>query len=229
MSDISSWVYSIATWLAPLVIAIVFHEVAHGRVAKHFGDMTASNAGRLSFNPIRHIDPVGTVALPMILALSGAPVFGWAKPVPVNFMRLRKPRLHMMLVALAGPMMNMLLAMVALLAMAGMIMAFRGTAHQGAIGFILSNLGNFLTLNVMLAVFNMLPLPPFDGGHVMEGLLPRSLARHYGRLRQYGMLIPILLIIVVPMATGTNPLASIIIPPVQAILGLFNQLLTQFI
>lgn len=229
MSDIGQMLYGAATWLIPLVIAIVFHEVAHGRVAKHFGDMTASNAGRLSFNPIRHIDPIGTVALPMVLALSGAPVFGWAKPVPVNFMRLRNPRIHMILVALAGPMMNMALAMVALLAMAGMITAFQGTGHQPAIGFALSNLVNFLTINVMLAVFNMLPLPPFDGGHVMEGLLPRSLARHYGKLRQYGMLVPILLIIVVPFATGYNPLARIILPPVQVILGLFNRFLTQFI
>lgn len=229
MNDIGQMLYGVATWLIPLIIAIVFHEVAHGRVAKHFGDMTASNAGRLSFNPIRHIDPIGTVALPMVLALSGAPVFGWAKPVPVNFMRLRNPRLHMMLVALAGPMMNMLLAVVALLAMAGMITAFRGTDHQPAIGFALSNLGNFLTINVMLAVFNMIPLPPFDGGHIMEGLLPRGLARHYGKLRQYGMLLVILLIVVIPMATGYNPLAWVIIPPVQAILGLFNQLLAQFV
>jgi|CXWL01.1.fsa_nt_gi Zn-dependent protease len=229
MNDIGQMLYGVATWLIPLIIAIVFHEVAHGRVAKHFGDMTASDAGRLSFNPIRHIDPIGTVALPMVLALSGAPVFGWAKPVPVNFMRLRNPRLHMMLVALAGPMMNMLLAVVALLAMAGMITTFRGTDHQPVIGFALSNLGNFLTINVMLAVFNMIPLPPFDGGHIMEGLLPRSLARHYGKLRQYGMLLVIMLIVIVPMATGYNPLAWVIIPPVQAILGLFNQLLAHFV
>ena len=229
MNDISKMIYDAATWLVPLVIAIVFHEVAHGRVAKHFGDMTASNAGRLSFNPLRHIDPVGTVVLPMVLALSGAPVFGWAKPVPVNFMRLRNPRVHMMLVALAGPMMNMLLAVVALLAIAGMITAFRGAAPQPAISFIISNLGNFITLNIMLAVFNMIPLPPFDGGHIMEGLLPRSLARHYGKIRQYGMLIPILLIIVAPMATGYNPLAWVITPPVEAILGLFNQLLTHLV
>src|SRR5919107_1478718 len=110
--------FQIATWLIPLIIAIVLHEISHGWVASAFGDPTAREQGRLSLNPIRHVDPIGTVGLPLLLAVTGAPVFGWAKPVPVVAKRMRNPRLHMMLVALAGPGMNLLLAMLAGIALA---------------------------------------------------------------------------------------------------------------
>jgi Zn-dependent protease len=163
--------FTLATWIVPLVFAIVLHEISHGWVANAFGDPTAKNLGRLSPNPIRHVDPFGTLILPMVLAVSGMPVFGWAKPVPVVARRMRRPRLHMMLVALAGPGMNFALAILAAFALA----LLRATADEppGAMTqFIGANLFNFLIINIFLAVFNLLPVPPFDGGHVVEGLLP---------------------------------------------------------
>jgi Zn-dependent protease len=191
-----SLLWKLATWLVPLIIAIVFHEVAHGWVANAFGDPTARQRGRLTFNPIKHVDPFGTVLLPMALAVSGAPVFGWAKPVPVVSQRLRNPRYHMILVALAGPGMNLLLALVAAMLFAGLVAAEpRGLIWE----FIIQNLVNFMVINVFLAIFNLIPMPPFDGGHVVEGLLPRRLAVHYAKLRRYGFPLLIILLLVVPM------------------------------
>jgi len=188
--------WTIATWLIPLVIAIVFHEVSHGWVANALGDPTAKRRGRLTFNPFKHVDPFGTVILPMVLAVTGAPVFGWAKPVPVVSQRLRNPRYHMVLVALAGPGMNLLLAAIAALLFAAVV----ATEPQGLIWvFVIQNLVNFMVINVFLAIFNLIPLPPFDGGHVVEGLLPRRLAVHYAKLRRYGFPLLIILLLVVPM------------------------------
>jgi len=188
--------WTIATWLIPLIIAIVFHEVSHGWVANMLGDPTARLRGRLTFNPVKHVDPFGTVLLPMVLAVTGAPVFGWAKPVPVVSQRLRNPRYHMILVALAGPGMNLLLALVASLLFAGLVAA----SAQGPVwAFVGQNLLNFMVINVFLAIFNLIPIPPFDGGHVIEGLLPRRLAVHYAKLRRYGFLLLIVLLLVVPM------------------------------
>jgi Zn-dependent protease len=213
----------IATWLIPLVAAIVLHEISHGWVANVFGDPTARDLGRLSPNPIRHVDPVGTVALPLILAVTGAPVFGWAKPVPVVAARMRNPRLHMMLVALAGPGMNLLLALVAVAALAlvipGVVSGARGAE------FVFANIKNFLVINIFLAVFNMLPMPPFDGGHVVEGLLPRPLAARYAKLGKYGFLLLILLLVVVPMVwPKLNVIEWIVVPPVKALLGVYLSL-----
>ena len=174
----SNFIYEIAVWLIPLVIAIVFHEVAHGLVARQLGDPTASRKGRLTLNPVRHIDPFGTIVLPMILAISHAPVFGWAKPVPVNYRRLRNPPRDMVLVALAGPGMNLLLALIGTAILAATI-SMSGGARTGVPAFIAANALNFVLINIFLAVFNLLPVPPFDGGHVVEGLLPRSLARGF--------------------------------------------------
>jgi len=194
MTDSLPW--KLATWLIPLVIAIVFHEVSHGWVANMLGDPTAKRRGRLSFNPLKHIDPFGTVVLPMALAVTGAPVFGWAKPVPVVSQRLRNPRYHMILVALAGPGMNLLLAIAAAMLFAVLVAA----APQGSVSaFVGQNLLNFIVINVFLAIFNLIPLPPFDGGHVVEGLLPRRLAVQYAKLRRFGFLLLIILLLVVPM------------------------------
>lgn len=188
--------WNVATWLIPLVIAIVFHEVSHGWVANMLGDPTARMRGRLTFNPIKHVDPFGTVLLPMILAVTGAPMFGWAKPVPVVAKRLRNPRYHMILVALAGPGMNLLLALVA-----AMIFAiFAAAGPDGLLwSFIGQNLLNFIVINVFLAVFNLIPLPPFDGGHVVQGLLPGDLAQYYARLQRYGLLVLLILLLVIPI------------------------------
>ena len=211
MTDSVLW--NVATWLIPLIIAIVFHEVSHGVVANMLGDPTARERGRLTFNPIKHVDPVGTVVLPMILAVSGAPIFGWAKPVPVVARRLRNPRFHMVLVALAGPGMNLLLAFVSALLLAALV-AITPTGLIWA--FIGQNLLNFLAINVFLAIFNLIPLPPFDGGHVVQGLLPRGLAKHYAKLSRYGLLLLIMLLLVIPMLfPGANIVERIIGPPVH--------------
>ncbi|MBV9930172.1 MAG: site-2 protease family protein [Alphaproteobacteria bacterium] len=211
-------VFRVATWLIPLVIAIVFHEVAHGWVANAFGDPTARRQGRLSLNPLRHVDPVGTVALPLVLAISGAPVFGWAKPVPVVARRMRNPRLHMVLVALAGPGMNLLLAVLGALGLAALLAAAPGESTLSL--FLALNLFNFVAINIFLAVFNLLPIPPFDGGHVVEGLLPRRLAVHYGKLRRYGFLLLIALLFVLPqLFPRANLVDRVVRPPVAWIAG----------
>ncbi len=213
-------VFDVATWLIPLVVAIVLHEISHGWVANAFGDPTARDLGRLSPNPIRHVDPVGTVALPLVLAIAGAPVFGWAKPVPVVAGRMRNPRLHMMLVAIAGPATNLLLGLVAAFALAAAVSAVAPGSGGGA--FLLAALEKFLLINIFLAVFNMLPLPPFDGGHVVEGLLPRPLAARYAKLGKYGFLLLILLLVVVPMVwPRLNIVEWIVVPPVRAVLGAY--------
>lgn len=210
--------FEIATWLIPLVIAIVFHEVAHGWVANAFGDPTARELGRLSPNPIRHVDPIGTVALPMVLAVSGAPVFGWAKPVPVVAGRLRHPRVHMMIVALAGPGINLLLALVSAFALAAVLGA--GPTGAGA-AFLVANLQNLILINIFLAVFNLLPVPPFDGGHVVEGLLPRRLVPAWQRLGRYGLFVLIFLLLILPMLLpSADVVERLVIPPVRALLGL---------
>jgi Zn-dependent protease len=212
-------VFRAATWIIPLVIAIVFHEVAHGWVANAFGDPTARRKGRLSLNPLRHVDPVGTVVLPLVLAISGAPVFGWAKPVPVVAHRMRNPRFHMVLVALAGPGTNLLLAVLGALAFAGFLAIGPG---QGLLSlFVAINLFNFVAINIFLAVFNMLPIPPFDGGHVLEGLLPRRLAVQYAKLSRYGFLLLIALLFVLPqLFPRANLVDRVVRPPVAWIAGL---------
>jgi Zn-dependent protease len=211
-------VFEIATWLIPLVIAIVFHEIAHGWVANAFGDHTARDLGRLSPNPIRHVDPVGTVALPMVLAVSGAPVFGWAKPVPVVAAKLRNPRLHMMLVALAGPAINFLLAIASALALAILLGAGPPDGLTGA--FLVANLENLILLNIFLGVFNLLPLPPFDGGHVMEGLLPRPLVPAWQRFGRFGLVLFIFLLLILPLLVpSANIVERLVVPPVRALTG----------
>src|SRR5215469_1733326 len=155
-------IYEIAVWVVPLVIAIVFHEVAHGLVARRLGDPTAAAKGRLSLNPVRHIDPFGTIVLPLLLAVSHAgAIFGWAKPVPVDYRRLRNPRRDMVLVALAGPGMNLLLALVGAAILAATI-AISGGVQNTTTEFIAANALNFVAINIFLAVFNLLPVPPFD-------------------------------------------------------------------
>lgn len=214
-------VFRVATWLIPLVFAIVLHEISHGWAANAFGDPTARRLGRLSLNPIRHVDPVGTIALPLILAVSGAPVFGWAKPVPVVARRMRKPRLHMMLVALAGPGMNLLLALLAALALA--LIGPPAPGQGAGWDFLYLNLANFLIINIFLAIFNMLPIPPFDGGHVVEGLLPRPLAARYARLGRFGFPLLIFLLVLLPMLMPqANIVAWLVVPPVRLLVGLLG-------
>ena len=191
----NSTLYTVSIWVLPLIIAITFHEAAHGFVAHHFGDNTAWERGRVSFNPLKHIDPFGTLIMPAILLLAHSPfLFGYAKPVPVNFRNLRHPRIDMVWVALAGPTTNIVLAL-------GAAAAFHliTYAPADAAQWIADNLKNALVINVVLAIFNMLPIPPLDGGRVAVGLLPDVLAVPLSRLEPYGMLILIGILILLPM------------------------------
>ncbi|WBL82600.1 site-2 protease family protein [Bradyrhizobium xenonodulans] len=187
--------YDLSVWVLPLVLAITFHEAAHAFVADRLGDNTAAQLGRVSFNPFRHIDPFGTVILPAMLLFAHSPfLFGYAKPVPVNFRKLNNPRLDMVWVALAGPATNILLALAAALGLHALPWAPAGSAL-----WISDNIWNAIQINVVLAVFNMMPIPPLDGGRVAVGLLPRPLALPLARLEPYGMLILIGLLILLPL------------------------------
>ena len=188
--------YDVSVWVLPLVIAITFHEAAHGFVAHRLGDNTAFDLGRVSFNPLRHIDPFGTLMMPAILLFSHSPfLFGYARPVPVNFRALRSPRIDMVWVALAGPATNIALALLA-------AAAFHVVDYlpANAAQWLADNLKNALVINVILALFNMLPIPPLDGGRVAVGLLPRALAVPLARLEPFGMLILIGFLILLPLA-----------------------------
>jgi Zn-dependent protease len=206
--------YQISIWAIPALIAITFHEASHGYVAHLLGDDTAWRLGRVSFNPLVHIDPFGTVLLPGMLLLLHSPfLFGYAKPVPVNFRALRYPRAGTILVAAAGPGMNLLLATIAAL-------GFHIVGYIPAPGaqWLAANLKNAFLFNIVLAIFNLLPIPPLDGGRILVGVLPGVLARSMARLEPYGMLILIGLLFVLPML-GLNPISQLIMAATNVVGG----------
>lgn len=197
-----------------LIVAIVFHEVAHGWTARALGDPTAHEQRRLSLNPLRHVDPVGTLLVPGGLALLGGPIFGWAKPVPVRQDRLDNPRFGMMAVAAAGPGSNLLLAAIGAVAF-GLYLGWAGMGQALAGGVAFNVFMTFIAINVFLALFNLLPIPPFDGSHIVEGLLPRWLAAHWARLQQVGIFFLIALIAVTWAFPETGIIERFVLPPVE--------------
>jgi Zn-dependent protease len=202
MNDLAALGQSLSVWLVPVITAITLHEAAHAWVADRLGDDTARSLGRVSFNPLRHVDPFGTLVLPGMLLLLNAPfLFGWAKPVPVAFHRLRNPKRDMVWVALAGPGTNIVLAVLSALAFHFLAARLEGLTEQTASTFAL---GVVLPLaqmaqisvivNIGLAIYNMLPLPPLDGGRVLTGILPYAQARLVAAIEPFGFMILIALI-----------------------------------
>ena len=206
----------IAIWAVPVLLGVIFHEVAHGWVANKLGDPTAARLGRLTLNPIPHIDLFGTILLPGILIVGGAPfVFGYAKPVPVNFQNLRRPKQDMIWVALAGPMTNIVLALLSLY----LFKFADSVAYSAVVATPLALMAqSSVNINVMLAAFNLFPVPPLDGGRVIVGLLPNPYSAVVARIEPFGFLIIILLLM-------THTLDVILGPIIRFILTILGALL----
>ncbi len=215
----------LTVWVLPVLFAITLHEAAHGYAALACGDTTAQRAGRLSVNPLRHVDPFGTVLLPAIAYFAGGFLFGYAKPVPVNFRALKRPRLDMILVAFAGPATNIVLAALSIFLFSRLTPLVPDWAQL----FVLKNLQNSVSINLVLAIFNLLPIPPLDGGRIVTGLLPAPLARRFARIEDVGILILLALLVFIPMLgerlhMDFNLLAPVIEYPVNWLGSLLIQL-----
>jgi Zn-dependent protease len=205
--DFSVLLNNISIYAIPALFAITLHEVAHGWTARYFGDRTAEMLGRLSLNPLRHIDPIGTVAVPILLLAVGAPLFGWAKAVPVATSALRNPRTAMILVALAGPAANILMALI----WCGVLAAIVPIHGSTALNYWVGNMAQAgIWLNVILAVFNLLPIPPLDGGRVLAGLLPPRLSARLEKVEPAGLFIVIGLSVFGLFAWLFNPVYHVV-------------------
>lgn len=216
----------IAVWALPVLFAVVLHEVAHGWVAYRLGDNTAARMGRLTLNPIAHIDLFGSILIPLLLIISNSPfLFGYAKPVPVNFYNLGNPKRDMIWVAAAGPVMNLLLALGAIIFLRSMVPLFSAAGASGQPSLLLDFVApialmarNAVIINVVLAVFNMFPLPPLDGGRVLVGLLPEPHSSSLARIEPFGFLILFVLLM-------THAMDKVIGPPMGFLLNLYFGLL----
>jgi Zn-dependent protease len=228
--DLNHLVQTVAIYALPVLFAITLHEAAHGYVARHFGDLTAHAQGRISLNPLRHIDPVGTIVVPLLFLMFSPFLFGWAKPVPVNYSALRNPRPHMAWVAAAGPLANLLMALlwaVVLRVAIGMTdraaawtdLAQRGTAGvaraaishgSGMAEFVVGVAAAGIIVNLILMLLNLLPIPPLDGGRIVTSLLPNRAAWRFAKLEAWG--VPLLLLLMLVPVAGSNILSIILSP-----------------
>ena len=207
----------VLVYAIPVIFAITLHEAAHGYVAKHFGDKTAWMLGRVSLNPIRHIDPLGTILLPLVTVMLSGFMFGWAKPVPVNFANLRHPKRDMFWVAAAGPVSNLIQAMLwAVVAKALMVAGWNSLVAQFWFAVALAGIG----WNVVIAVFNLFPVLPLDGGRILASVLPNRISYAYQGTERYGMIILVLLIMTGVLGKLLSPLVYGAVNAIYAIFGL---------
>ena len=216
MSDFNTIVQTVAVYLVPVLFAISLHEASHGYAARYFGDPTASNEGRLSLNPIRHIDPFGTVILPLLLYLTIQVPFGYAKPVPVDFSRLRNPKKQMAWVAFAGPGSNFVMGFAWMIAF--VVLSVLPPTEIGA--FLRKMAGAGVSVNAAMFVFNMIPVPPLDGGRIMTGILPMSLARPYASIERYGMYVFGALVLLMYLGV----LNGVLMASIKFVIGIFVML-----
>ena len=216
MMDTGNFIQAAAIYALPIIFAITFHEAAHGYVAKHFGDMTAYLQGRVSLNPIHHIDPIGTIVIPLVSLALGGFLFGWAKPVPVNFSALRHPKKDMLWVAIAGPASNLVMALIWALMLK--ISTWMPGNYFASPLSVMATMG--VKINIVLMMLNLLPIPPLDGGRVMVSLLPARQAYRLAKIEPYGIIILVVLLFTGMLGAIVGPLINIAINLVLQLFGL---------